>query len=382
MQLEIPNLTHTTLLGCLNHTPRLREFLAAESMDMDIDDKVLDKLFFDLPMLEAIDFCGSTTQSFMKDVTRVLSASNPRMPDVLKLKRVGFHGCATIPPSVYETLIPRLADLTHLDLTHTQITNGTLNAIPKTARITHLSLSKCNKLHGPEVVEFLITHPAVENVVCLNLHYDTSRYRLLSATDVDDLLPCLPQTLRSLNLSGAKITPNHIPELRRLAEFVEELSIGNADLSLADINRLFDKGDEDEERLRPHQSVLRYLDLTGVTCVTPFSIILANNSDSLLRRETFPLQVLELSEKVTDGLKERSTSGNRMGWTVKSDNRRGWYVRNGPGIAPGGEDVARAIREDDGSRSWKMGGKWWGSRKIGLAESELSGIYGYYAFGK
>jgi hypothetical protein len=29
-----------------------------------------------------------------------------------------------------------------------------------------------------------------------------------------------------------------------------------------------------------------------------------------------------------------------------------------------------------------MGGKWWGSRKIGMAESELAGIYGYYAFGK
>lgn len=128
MQLEILNLTHTTLLDCLNHTPRLREFLAAESMDMDIDGAVLEKIFFDLPMLEAVDFCGSTTTSFMKDITGVLSNAHPRMPQVLNLKRVSFHGCATIPTSVYDTIIPRLAHLTHLDLTHTQITNATLNA--------------------------------------------------------------------------------------------------------------------------------------------------------------------------------------------------------------------------------------------------------------
>jgi hypothetical protein len=233
------------------------------------------------------------------------------------------------------------------------------------------------------VVDFLSNHPAVKSLVCLNLHYDISRYRLLSTADVDELLPCLPKTLRSLNLSGAKINSSHMPQLRRLSAFLEELSVGYADLSLADINCLFDKGDEQEQRESgPHQSNLRYLDLNGISSVTPLNIILASSNESLLRRETFPLQVLELSEKVTDGLKERSVSGNRLGWTVRTDNRRGWYVRSGPGNTPGGESLVKAIKEDDGSRSWKMGGKWWGSRKIGMAESELAGIYGYYAFGK
>lgn len=383
MQLEILNLTSATLLNCLNLTPRVREFLASESMDMDIDAKVLEKIFFDLPRLEAVDFCGSTTPSFMKDITSVLSSNNPRMPDVLRLKRVGFHGCATIPPSVYASLLPRLEHITHLDLTHTQVTDGTLHALPRTARLLHLSLSKCNKLQGPAVVDFLSNHPAVKSLVCLNLHYDISRYRLLSTADVDELLPCLPKTLRSLNLSGAKINSSHMPQLRRLSAFLEELSVGYADLSLADINCLFDKGDEQEQRESgPHQSNLRYLDLNGISSVTPLNIILASSNESLLRRETFPLQVLELSEKVTDGLKERSVSGNRLGWTVRTDNRRGWYVRSGPGNTPGGEGLVKAIKEDDGSRSWKMGGKWWGSRKIGMAESELAGIYGYYAFGK
>ena len=383
MQFEIHNLTNETLLHCLNLTPRLREFLAAESMDMDINDSILEKIFFDLPMLEAVDFCGSTTPSFMKYMTKVVSASHPRMPDVLRLRRVGFHGCTTIPSSVYDTMLPRLPHITHLDLTHTQVTDSTLRALPTTARITHLSLSKCNKLHGPAVVDFLVNHPAVKELVYLNLHFDTSRYRLLSDTDVEQLLPHLPKTLRSLNLTGAKINAFHVPELRRLSEFLEELSIGNADLTLADINALFFKGEDEEQRERgPHQSALHYLDLTGISAVTPNSIILARSGESLLGRETFPLQVLELSEKVTEGLSERKVSGNRLGWTVKSDSRRGWYVRTGPGIAPGGAQMAKVLHEDDGSRLWKMGGKWWGGRKIGMAQAELSGLYGYYAFGK
>ncbi|KAA8911001.1 hypothetical protein FN846DRAFT_774443 [Sphaerosporella brunnea] len=382
MQFEIHNLTHKTLLECLNLTPRLREFLAAESMDMDIDERVLEKLFFDLPRLEAIDFCGSTTPSFMRAVTAVVSANHPSMPDALKLKRVGFHGCNTIPPSVFATLIPRLSQVTHLDLTHTQVTDGTLHALPKTAKITHLSLSKCSKLRGPAVVDFLINHPGVKNLVSLNLYFDTSRYRLLSTADVDELLPRLPNTLRSLNLSGAKINASHIPQLRRLSKHLEELSIGNADLTLHDINGIFERGDEQEQREHgPHQSKLHYLDLTGISSVTPISIILAGSNDSLLRRDTYPLQVLELSEKVTDGLKERTASGTRMGWTVKTDRRRGWYVRTAPGTTPGGEQLAKALREDDGSRSWKMGGKSWGSRKIGMAQGQLVGLYGYYAFG-
>jgi hypothetical protein len=382
MQFEIHNLTCKTLLECLNLTPRVREFLAAESMDMDIDVNVLEKLFFDMPRLEAIDFCGSTTRDFVKDVTTVVSASHPRMPDELKLKKVGFHGCNTIPPSVFATLIPRLAHVTHLDLTHTQVTDGTLHALPKTARLTHLSLAKCNKLQGPAVVDFLINHPAVKNLVVLNLYFDTSRYRLLSTADVDELLPRLPNTLRSLNLSGAKINASHIPELRRLSKHLEELAIGNADLTLRDINGIFHKGDEQEQREHgPHESKLHYLDLSGIAAITPISIILAGSNESLLRRETYPLQVLELSEKVIDGLKERTASGVRYGWTVKTDRRRGWYVRNSPGTASGGEQLSKALREDDGSRPWKMGVKSWGSRKIGLAEANLVGLYGYYAFG-
>jgi hypothetical protein len=378
MNMAIHNLTATTLFSCLNVNPHLREFLASESIDSDIDETVLAKVFFDLPRLDAIDFCGCTKAGFWKAITAVISSNNPRMPEVLNLTKVGFHGCNTIPPSVYATFIPRLPHVTRLDLTHTQITDGSLHALPSTARLTHLSLSKCNKLQGPAVVDFLVNHPAVKNLVWLNLHFDTSRYRLLSTDDVDVLLPRLPRTLASLNIGGAKINRSHIPAIRRLSEHLEELSLANADLPLEDINSLFrNQVGANGHETKPHRSNLKYLDLTGVSSVSPASLLLGDR-DSLLRRETFPLRVLELSGKVLDGLKERKIAGAKLGWNIRNEKRRGWCVRDGPGVARGGENISRAIEEDDCSRPWKFGGKSWGNRKVGMAYGEICGLYGYY----
>src|SRR5690606_4240155 len=130
---------------------------------------------------------------------------NDRLPEVLRLKRVGLHECTTLPASFFATLIPRLSFVTHLDLTHTNVTDAMLQTIPHTARITHLSLSNCIRLKGENVVDLLLTHPAFRNLVYLNLLYDTSKYRLLNIDDVNLLLDSLPNSLKSLNISGAKI---------------------------------------------------------------------------------------------------------------------------------------------------------------------------------
>lgn len=297
----------------------------------------------------------------------------------LSIRRLGMHGCNTLPSSVYATLLPRLPNLTHLDLNHTQVTDGTLHTVPHTAKLTHLSLSKCNRLTGPAVVDFLLNHPATQDLVYLNLLFDTGRYRLLSTTDVDVLLPFLPTALRSLNLSGAKITRDHVPELRRLSKHLEELSIGYADLSIADLNLIVE---QDGPRHDGARSNLHYLDLTGISSVNPTTLV-DTNKCQLLMPSSFPLQVLELNEKVTDGLKERPISAKKLGWSVnKSQTRRAWYVRAGPGTIPGSEKIARPLAEETGSRSWKMGGKPWGGRKIGVAYGEVSaGLYKYYGYG-
>lgn len=387
MNHEIQKLTATTLRRCLDINPNLREFFASESLDDDMDQGVLEKLFCDLPRLQAVDFCAASSAIFVSGFMAAVSPNNLLLPAALPIKRLGLHGCTTLPPSVFATLLPRLPYLTHLDLNHTQVTDGTLHAIPRTAKLTHLSLSKCNRLKGPAVVDFLANHPSTRGLVYLNLLYDTGRYRLLSTADVDELLPELPGTLRCLNLSGAKINSAHVPELRRLSKQLEGLSIGNADLSVEDLNLLFEQGDGFEGSVhdRRSKSTIRYLDLTGIASVTP-SALVDTMCCSLLLPTSYPLRVIEVGEKIIDGLKERPKSSNRLGWTVKGQHRRSWYVRNKQG--PVGQntqmakDMVKDMVEDDGSRPWKMGGRWWGGRKIGMGFAEISGIYGYYGFGK
>jgi hypothetical protein len=402
MNHEIQRLTATTLTRCLNHTPRLREFLSSEALDEDMNEDVLQKLFCDMQMLEAVDFCAASTQVFLQAITKVVSPQNDRLPEVLRLKRVGLHECTTLPASFFATLLPRLSFVTHLDLTHTNVTDAMLQTIPHTARITHLSLSNCIRLKGENVVDLLLNHPAFRNLVYLNLLYDTSKYRLLNIDDVNALLDNPSKSLKSLNLSGAKIRSHHVPQLRALAKQLEELSIGYADLTMDEVNMivapgygdepgcnagignnfrsLFCKKEDDFEGMAMH--TLRYLDLTGVPSVNHGSLLFTNSSPLLLPR-TWPLRVIELSERVHTGLQERSPATTKLGWTPQSaKSRRCWLVRTGGGIQPGWENVERLLREKNDQRDWKMGACHWGSRKIGMAKGELVGIYGYYSYGK
>lgn len=378
---EIQKLTATTLRNCLTLTPKLQEFLASESIGMDMDANVLQKLFCDQEYLRALDLCGLAHKEFVDGMAKVLVPTNPLLPEKLPIKRLGLHGCTTVNPSCISTLLPRLPFLTHLDLTHTHVTDSMLQMIPKTARLSHLSLSRCNRLKGSAVVDFLFGHPAAQNLVFLNLLCETSRYRLLSVNDVDKLLPRLPSSLKSLNLSGAKITSEHVPEFRRLAKHLEELSIGHADISLSDICTILEPGVADDEgNKKPEKHTLRFLDLTGISSVDP-RVLFDTRTCNLLLPSSYPLQVIELSGKVISGLADRKVSGKKLGWRVKDEGHRGWYVRAEAGIHPGGEEVKRKCLADDGERPWKMGGRWWGNRKVECAYGEISGIYGYYGFG-
>lgn len=403
MNHEIQRLTSTTLTRCLNHTPRLREFLSSEALDEDMNEDVLQKLFCDMQMLEAVDFCAASTQVFLQAITKVVSPQNERLPEVLRLKRIGLHECTTLPASFFATLLPRLSFVTHLDLTHTNVTDAMLQTIPETARITHLSLSNCIRLKGENVVDLLIDHPAFRKLVYLNLLYDTSKYRLLNIDDVDRLLESIPTTLKSLNISGAKIRGDHVRKLRSLAKQLEELSIGYADLTMDEVNMivapgygdepgcnigigiqgrksLFCKQEDNFDGMALHS--LRYLDLTGVPSVQPGSLLFTNQSPLLLPR-TYPLRVIELSERVHKGLQDRSVAASKLGWIPQSaKSRRCWLVRNGGGTQPGWEAVEKQLREKCDHREWKMGAYNWGSRKIGMAKGELVGIYGYYSYGK
>ncbi|KAE8144827.1 hypothetical protein BDV25DRAFT_165970 [Aspergillus avenaceus] len=379
MNAEIQNLTSRTLLKCLDLLPNLKECLLQEHVEGDLSVEVVQKLFTGLPNLFAVDFCGCSTQSFSAVFQEALT-SGPGLPLTLpNLRRISLHECSSLPASVFETLLPRLVNLTHLDVTHTQISEAALFSIPETARITHLSLSRCTRLRGSKVVEFLSTHPAVrDSLVFLNVLTDPTRYRLLEEDDIHALLPKLPTSLRSLNLGGAKVTSAHTQALIPLTKHLEELGLGSAELSAQDLNAFFTPPQSDKDSDASVQEwvppMLCYLDLTKAPQLS-LGTIFNSSVCLLLSQQSYPLQVIEFHEKLIAPLRERTKNARTsLGWTVRELGRRGWYVRD-PASMP-------AQAPDDGSRSWKMGARWWGMKKIPVAVGDVGGIYGHYMFKK
>lgn len=372
---EIQNVTPKTLLRCLDLLTNLKEFQVHEHIDDELDEDVLKKLF-SMPSIHAMDFCACSSRRFVGGFTNTITANEMLPASLSNLKRLGLHACTTLQAPVFEALLPRLTNLTHLDVGMTLITDEALLSIPRTARITHLGLGKCTRLTGSKVVEFITTHEAVKNsLVFLNLMSDLSRYRLLSDDDVERLLARLPPTIRSLNINGAVVSSKHMRLLLPLSKHLEELGLSNADLSVSDLNSLFvpsppaadDDSDISEEELNWEPCALRYLDLTAVSSIK--QAILFSSDCVLASPHSYPLEVIELSDPVVQQLKDRRGTAMRLGWTVKELGRRGWYVR-----------LPTSDHADDGRRDWKMGARWWGMRKVPVAVQEVGGMYGHYMF--
>lgn len=390
MNSEIQNMTSKTLLKCLELTPNIQEILLQEHLDEDIDACVLRKIMFGLPKLKAVDFCALSSKAFADAFTSVITAPASTM---LNIQRLGLHECQTLTSAAFESLLPRLPHLNILDVSHTRMNDEALFSLPTTAKLTHLNLGRCTQITGEGVVDFLTTHPATKTLVYLNLATDISRYRLLWESDVTRLLPSLPSTLRSLNLGGAKIRPNHIPLLLPLSKHLEELGLAAAELSLQDINSLFQPPppppSDSLARTCPSPwipSSVFYLDLSNVPAVSQSTLFSA--SCILLRPQTSPLEVLELGDKAVSSLRECRNTNKRLGWVVREIGRRGWYVRepkklteeaavNGRGSGGAGTGSS-----NNGRRDWKMGAMWWGMRKCPVAWGEVGGLYGHYMFKK
>jgi hypothetical protein len=364
---EMQNLIPKTLLQCLELTPNLREFLAQEHIDDDVDSNVIRALLCNLPKLKALDFCACSSPAFRDSFKDVID--NVNLPSALPIARMSFHECTILPNSVFETLLPKLTKLTHLDVAHTRITDAALSSIPKTARLTHLNLSKCANLSGAAVVEFLTTHPAAKSLVYLNLAMDAKSHEMLSSEDISSLLSALPSTLKSLNLRGSKMGKEHIPSLLPLSKHVEELGLGRH-LTLSDLVQLF-VPDEDlplEEQVSwiPHS--LRYLDVSDLSANQLDLGTLFGSSCPVLKGSAEPLEVIEVGAEVLKRI-ENHPGVRRNGWVVKEAGRRGWMVRVGSGE-----------KRDDGAKEWKWGATYWGMRKIPVARQEVGGMYGHYMF--
>jgi len=369
-----PFVTPATIKECLDRLPQLQAFLVHEHVDDELDINVISTLF-ELPSMQALDFTACSSRAFTDAFTEACTATSwiDRRTTTLNsfslpLKSLSLHECTTLQEPVFEMLLPRLTHLTHLDVAHTLINDQALLSIPLTAKITHLNLERCTRLTGSAVVKFLTSHPAAKDtMVYLNIMADVSRHRLLSSTDVSKLLPKLPWTLRSLNIGGARVESTHIPCLQGLATHLEELGLKGAELSVStDISRIF--GMSDEESKPNTQTTIRYIDLTDVKSATQFS--LSYSPSALTTPASEPLEVIEVNSPVLEEIKRRNKHVKSPDWVVRELGRRGWYVRQ-----PTGDG-----KLDDGSRSWKMGARWWGMRKIPMVEQDVGGMYGYFMF--
>lgn len=379
---QAKNLTAATLVQCLELTPYLQEFLAQEYLDDDLDPHVLHKLFLGLPRLQAVDFCGCSSASFKDSFTSILSLE---WPAHISITRLSLHKCLTLPSSVFELILPRLPNLTHLDVAGTRFTNKALESIPATARISHLNLAKCKLLSARTVIDFLATHPAVAvGLVFLSLATDARSHQLLDADDLAELVPILPQTLKSLSLKGSKMDKSHINLLLPLTKHLEELALGRG-LKIDDVNGLFvpDEalGVEGQLAWVPH--TLKYVDLSDFWGSELDLSFLFGPSCAILTRFSEPLDVVEVADDVSRRLAKSPATIARVGWRTSECGSRTWLVRRadeGGGRAGcfGGNGGPR----DDGVRSWKMGAESWGMRKIPVARAEVGGMYGSFMFGR
>lgn len=377
---ETQNLTPRTLLQCLELLPNLREFLAQEHIDEDLSADVIRKLF-EMPRLQALDFCASSSTPFRDAMMSVFrSTRSLDLPQVLPITRLSFHECTILPSAIFESLLPRLPNLTHLDVTHTRIKDEALALIPRSARLTHLNLSKCSSLSGEGVVEFLGTHPAVKDtLVYLNLLMDAKSHEMLDEHDITALLPKLPSTLKSLNLKGSKMSHYHLRLLLPLTKYLEELGIGR-NLPYEDVTSLLVPSSDEEDESEPWiPHTLRYLDISDFEVNQLDFGLLFGSQTSILKPGTLPLEVVEMGTKAFDKLKGKEHVCKHFGWVAKEAGRRGWLVRD---VAKTKSKAAGESEAppDDGCRAWKMGATYWGMRKVPVARAEVGGMYGLYMF--
>ena len=365
-------LTKDNLKAVLSNTIALKTFLVHEHLDDELDAGVLSSLM-SIPTLRAVDFTSCSSAPFVDAFTSLWT--NSPSSQYTQIRRLCLHECTTLTPGLFEAILPRLGQLTHLDLAHTRVNDAALLSIPSSARLTHLNLERCTQLTGSAVVRFLTRHAAAsDSMIWLNLNVDASRYRLLSAEDLDTLLAALPASLRALNIGGARITSQHVPALRLLATHLEELGIKGANLSLSgEISQILSlPPDQKTQHDNPHlKSNLRYIDLTDISSVTQLS--LSYSPVSIKDARSLPLEVIEVGGPLLTEIARRNKNIRNPDWTVKELGRRGWYVRS-PASLPAG------TMPDDGYRWWKMGARWWGMRKLSMIEQEVGGMYGYYMF--
>ncbi len=173
MNKMIKNLTNETLLEFLMLTKaNLREFLACENIQDDLDDNIIKYILSPGKVLSVVDFCGCSGTTFTESFIKALDKYYPNKSiDQYRLEPIqqnyqitclGLNDCIDLPSHVLWKILKMLPELQKLDLSHTSIDDSTLyHGIPHWKNLTHLSLATCLQVTPRAVLEFFSHHPTI-----------------------------------------------------------------------------------------------------------------------------------------------------------------------------------------------------------------------------
>ncbi|EDK39364.2 hypothetical protein PGUG_03462 [Meyerozyma guilliermondii ATCC 6260] len=290
MNQEIQMVTSETIAHALTLIPNLIEFLASENIQDDLGVAVLDNLFNHQPKLQALDFCGASSESFARAFqlleielpqTEIIAGQVVERRKLENLFKISFHDCSNLHVDIFAKILPHLQNLRRLDLTHTSINSTTLVAnVPVTSRLTHLSLARCSRLTTKDLINFLVNHPSVahHSLRWLNLQIDSNVVSPLSDVYLHYTLQNLKaDDLRYLNLGGLPVNTRILRTIRKRFVNLESLILSHSGLETADIMEYLEGN-----------TTIKFLDLTGCKKITRFnltSILKANFGSSLLALE-------------------------------------------------------------------------------------------------
>lgn len=313
MNQEIQMVTSKTILDCLERTPNLMEFLASESIQDDLDVNVLNVLFNKTMNLQALDFCGASSNNFLMAFNN-LTIEKP----LKKLFKISFHDCSNLTIETFKKILPNLINLRRLDLTHTSITSTVLcQYLPKSCNITHLSLSRCSKLTTKDMIHFLVNHPAVSKnqLQWLNLSVETN---VVSPLDENYLFFTLKHMnasdLQYLNLKGLPINSRILNLINFKFKNLTTLSIAYSNVDFDSILEFL--------TLSP----VKHIDLTGCNL---------NKSQILTVLQTCDLLSVEYNTKILQDLtnnngqyKSLMVNDKLQVWRYYDNNgRRSWVYK-------------------------------------------------------
>ncbi|KAK6453804.1 uncharacterized protein RJT20DRAFT_122795 [Scheffersomyces xylosifermentans] len=280
MNQEIQMVTSKTIAKALSLTPNLMEFLASENIQDDMDVHVLNYLFNGLSKIRAVDFCGASSERFVRAFQElVINLSN--------LTKVSFHDCSSLTTDIFIKILPHLINLKRLDLNHTAITSTILlNYLPTSIKLTHLSLARCSQLTTKDLIKFLTQHPAVSqnSLQWLNLQIDSNVVSPLTDIYLLFTLKNLKAAdLRYINLGGLPITNKLLHVIKHRFPNLESVSISHATLTHTDIHEFLKESE-----------AIKFLDLTGIKQLTRWNLInlLKANFHSPLRAIEFDYKIL------------------------------------------------------------------------------------------